>query len=87
MDIGAPDDTDDEEANVGSKPSINTTRSGQTSGNEDYHLPGAVNGTGHPSRASLDGETIFAIGDDDKLSDDDEDGSDEDHGLVKGKGK
>lgn len=78
MDIGAPDDSDDEEANVGTKPSINTTRGGQTSG--------ISNGTAQQSRASLDGETIFAIGDDDKLSDD-EDGSDEDAGLVKGQGK
>lgn len=78
MDIGAPDDSDDEESNVGTKPSINTTRDGQTSG--------VTNGTAQRPRTSLDGETIFAIGDDDKLSDD-EDGSDEDAGLVKGQGK
>lgn len=78
MDIGAPDDSDDEEAHVGTKPSINTTRDGQTSG--------VTNGGAHQSRTSLDGETIFAIGDDDKLSDD-EDESDEDRGLVKGQGK
>lgn len=78
MDIGAPDDSDDEEANVGTKPAINTTRDGQVSG--------VANGTAHRPRTSLDGETIFAIGDDDKLSDD-EDGSDEDVGLVKGQGK
>lgn len=78
MDIGAPDDSDDEEAHVGTKPSINTTRDGQTSG--------VTNGNASRPRTSLDGETIFAIGDDDKLSDD-EDASDEDHGLVKGNGK
>lgn len=78
MDIGAPDDSDDEEANVGTKPAINTTRDGQTSG--------VTNGTAQRPRTSLDGETIFAIGDDDKLSDD-EDGSDEDAGLVKTHGK
>lgn len=82
MDIGAPDDSDDEEAIVGTKPSINTTRGGQTAGVEDYR---AVSSS-QRARASLDGETIFAIGDDDKLSDD-EDGSDEDAGLVKGQGK
>lgn len=84
MDIGAPDDSDDEEANVGSKPAINTTRGGQTSGVENYQAaPSAPAANGQRPRASLDGETIFAIGDDDKFSDDD----DEDAGLVKGNGK
>jgi hypothetical protein len=86
MDIGAPDDSDDEEANVGSKPAINTTRGGQTNGVENYQAtPSAPSGNGssQPPRASLDGETIFAIGEDDKFSDDD----DEDAELVKGTGK
>lgn len=96
MDIGAPDDlSDDEEANVGSKPTISTTRGGQTSGIENYRAPSGpppgANGSSQ-RRTSLDGETIFAIGDDDKLSDDDDDdeddtGSGEEAGLVKGKGK
>lgn len=87
MDIGAPDDSDDEEAHVGTKPSINTTRgNGQTSGIEDYRTPPGpppTNVNGQASRASLDGETIFAIGDDDKLSDDEDDHSGEEAGLVK----
>lgn len=87
MDIGAPDDSDDEEARAGTKPSINTTRGGgQTSGVEDYRAPSGpppANGSSQ-SRASLDGETIFAIGDDDKLSDED-DHSGEESGLVKGR--
>lgn len=86
MDIGAPDDSDDEEANVGSKPTINTTRGGQTGGVESFQAAPsapAANGSSQRPRASLDGETIFAIGDDDKFSDDD----DEDAGLVKGNGK
>lgn len=96
MDIGAPDDSDDEEAHVGTKkPSINTTRgNGQASGVEDYRAPPGpppANGSSQQpaaSRASLDGETIFAIGDDDKLSDDEDDRSDhsgEGAGLVKGR--
>ncbi|KAI3398460.1 hypothetical protein diail_9141 [Diaporthe ilicicola] len=87
MDIGAPDDSDDEEANVGSKPAINTTRGGQTSGVENFQAqsaPPPANGSSQRPRASLDGETIFAIGDDDKFSDDEDD---EDAGLVKGTGK
>lgn len=94
MDIGAPDElSDDEEANVGTKPSaINTTRGGQTSGVENYRTPSGAqpgaNGNSQRTRASLDRETIFAIGDDDKLSDDDEDdGSGEEAGLVKDHGK
>lgn len=95
MDIGAPDElSDDEEANVGTKPAaINTTRGGgQTSGVENYRAPSGAppgaNSASQRARASLDGETIFAIGDDDKLSDDDEDdGSGEEAGLVKGHGK
>lgn len=75
---------------MGTKPSINTTRgNGQTSGVEDYRAPPGpppVNGNSQqPSRASLDGETIFAIGDDDKLSDDEDDHSGEEAGLVKGR--
>lgn len=89
MDIGAPDDSDDEEAHVGIKPAINTTRDGQASGVEDYRSPSGpppANGSSQQSRASLDGETIFAIGDDDKLSDDEDDHSGEESGLVKGRG-
>lgn len=81
MDIGAPDDSDDEEANVGTKRSNDAGHDDQTSGIDGYHQPGA-NGSGQRPRASLDGETIFAIGDDDKLSDD-EDAADEEGGLVK----
>lgn len=81
MDIGAPDDSDDEEANVGTKTSNKAPREEQTSGVEGYHQPG-TNGSSQQHRESLDGETVFAIGDDDKLSDD-EDGSDEEGGLVK----
>lgn len=90
MDIGAPDDSDDEEAHVGTKPAINTTRGGgQTLGVEDYRAPSGpppANGSSQQARASLDGETIFAIGDDDKLSDDEDGHSGEEAGLVKGRG-
>lgn len=99
MDIGAPDDlSDDEEANVGGKPSaFNATRGGQTSGVEGYRASSGAqqgaNGSSQRGRTSLDGETIFAIGDDDKLSDDDDDeeggfgGFGEELGLVKSKAK
>ncbi|CAN8097273.1 unnamed protein product [Discula destructiva] len=85
LDIGAPDDSDDEEAHVGSKLSDNASRDGQVSGVEGYHQPGA-NGSSQRPKTSLDGETIFAIGDEDKLSDDEAD-SDEEGGLVKGSAK
>ena len=38
-----------------------------------------------PVRDSLDGETIFAVGEDGDKFSDDEDGSGEDEGLVKGR--
>ncbi|KAK0711596.1 lung seven transmembrane receptor-domain-containing protein [Lasiosphaeris hirsuta] len=96
LDIGAPDDSDDEEARVGSK----------TAGQQDGASEGvtSVNGGSgsvqqqrystvgtsqqrravSPPRDSLDGETIFAVGEDgDKFSDDE--GSDEDERLVRGR--
>lgn len=86
MDIGAPDDSDDEEANVGAKHLNNSTTSGPSSGTEGYHAASGAVGSSQRPRASLDGETIFAIGDDDKFSEDGNE-SDEDVGLVKGQGK
>ncbi|PSS03783.1 membrane protein-like protein [Coniella lustricola] len=86
MDIGAPDDSDDEEANVGAKQPSNSTSSGPSSGVEGYHAASGADDSNHRPRASLDGETIFAIGDDDKFSEDGDE-SDEDVGLVKGQGK
>lgn len=85
-DIGAPDDSDDEEANVGAKPRGTSTGGAQS----------ASNGTSAPATASSsrgplrtvpesprdsfeDGETIFAVGEDgDKFSDDDDDDDDDD---------
>jgi hypothetical protein len=83
MDIGAPDDSDDdEEANVGKR----TTQPAQPR----HDVPArSVPSQPEPSsrstapRDSLDGETIFAVGeeDGDKFSDDE--GSGEEAGLVK----
>lgn len=84
-DIGSPGDSDDEdeEANIGKKDNPQPA-SGVTAG-------GASQSSGQPERShrplpreSLDGETIFAIGEDgDKFSDDGSD--DEDAKLVKSK--
>lgn len=89
LDIGAPDDSDeDEESRPGAKPANGAT-AGQTpapryeaapqsSGVQPRQAPQTHQAL---SRESLDGETIFAVGEDgDKFSDD---GSDEEAGLVK----
>lgn len=91
LDIGAPDDSDeDEESRPGAKPANGAT--GQTpSAPPRYEAAPQASGVqqrqavpqSQPglSRESLDGETIFAVGEDgDKFSDD---GSDEEAGLVK----
>ncbi|KAL8285299.1 hypothetical protein RB597_002408 [Gaeumannomyces tritici] len=91
MDIGAPDDSDDEEAQVGTKKPASTMPSASTPGN----TAGATSASAargsrpqakaapSPPRESLDGETIFAVGEDgDKFSDDE--GS-ESGRLVKGR--
>ena len=83
MDIGAPDDSDDEEANIGktstrtAEPRYDAAPSQARSGGPQP-MPAAS-----LPRDSLDGETIFAVGeeDGDKFSDDE--GSGEDAGLVK----
>ncbi|KAH9430900.1 hypothetical protein MCOR02_008221 [Pyricularia oryzae] len=86
MDIGAPDDSDDEEANIGTKPATSTHTATQTNGGAPSNArsgPTATRNAGPAARDSLDGETIFAVGEDlDKFSDDDED-SEEERGLVK----
>ena len=88
MDIGAPDDSDDdEEARVGTKP----TASSQPAGARYEPPAGPPPGTSSSQqrkvseapRDSLDGETIFAVGEDgDKFSDDGSD-SGEEAGLVR----
>ncbi|KAL6862114.1 lung seven transmembrane receptor domain-containing protein [Trichoderma novae-zelandiae] len=94
-DIGMPDDSDDEEAQIG-KPTANF---GQESGLTGAGLAQAGSSRAVPSgaqshatargvpRESLDGETIFAVGEDgDKASDSEAeseaDGNDEDAKLV-----
>lgn len=95
MDIGAPDDSDDEEAQVGTKKPASTMPSASTPrGNAGAASASAASAPAarasrqqaraapSPPRESLDGETIFAVGEDgDKLSDDE--GS-ESGRLVKG---
>ncbi|KAH6890328.1 lung seven transmembrane receptor-domain-containing protein [Thelonectria olida] len=81
-DIGVPgEDSDDEEAQVGKKsapePSIPSFASTSQAGGQRPHRAMV--------RDSLDGETIFAVGEDgDKMSDDD-DSDAEDAKLVRGK--
>ena len=93
-DIGVPDDSDDdEEAQIG-KPSHQPQSNGVTLGATSQ--VGAQQQSQPPARSipreSLDGETIFAVGDrfsdDDDSDDDDDESSEEEHDkLVKGKGK
>ncbi|KAI1384616.1 lung seven transmembrane receptor-domain-containing protein [Hypoxylon trugodes] len=84
-DVGAPDDSDDdEEAHIGSK--INNTRSAPATGS----TPTQTSQSRAPAkpetpRDSFDGETIFAVGEDgDKFSDDEADGG-EGSNLVGGR--
>lgn len=95
LDIGAPDDSDDEdeEARIGSKPANGTTRGdeagatapsgGASSQQRQAGQSESQRGRDQLPRDSLDGETIFAVGEDgDRFSDDE--GSGEEAGLVKG---
>lgn len=90
-DIGNPDDSDDEEAQVGTKPTSSSVPAlaprgnGQASGTTagaPVPMPAAQPSRSVP-RDSLDGETIFAVGEDGDKFSDDEDGSDEDDKLVR----
>ncbi|KAL1880483.1 hypothetical protein VTK73DRAFT_5870 [Phialemonium thermophilum] len=97
LDIGAPDDSDDEEARVGTQdhnepqseprydppaPSSQQRQEAQASNSQRGTQPPPA----AASRESLDGETIFAVGEDgDKLSDDE--GSGEESNLVRTGGK
>ena len=85
-DIGVPGDSDDEdeEAQLGktnaSRPPANNISGGVASQNQPQQQGPGVR---HVPRDSLEGETIFAVGEDgDRLSDD---GSDEDARLVQSK--
>lgn len=75
-DIGMPDDSDDEEANIGKNRTTSEGANGMPSAG--LSQPGsAAQGSagGHRAipRDSIEGETIFAVGDEDKFSDDDDD--------------
>lgn len=99
LDIGNPDDeSDDEEARIGSKPQPrNGAASTQAGGAAQQQQPppqerfgASMSGSQSqqqrravsPPRDSFDGETIFAVGEEDKFSDDE--GSEEESGLVRG---
>jgi len=97
LDIGNPDESDDEdeEARIGSK----TQNQGGGLQGRSQTVGASSQGQSQPSqpqarqqqrraspiRDSLDGETIFAVGEDGDKFSDDEDGSGEDEGLVKGR--
>ncbi|EAA27169.1 hypothetical protein GE21DRAFT_4478 [Neurospora crassa] len=99
LDIGAPDDSDDEEAQVGMKGKKNQSASGgsgsgaSTSQQQSRNLAGPSSSSQqqqqqprspNPQRDSMDGETIFAVGEDgDKFSSDED--SDEEGNLVRAK--
>jgi len=87
-DIGMPDDSDDEEANVGKTRNNNNNSQGANGATQGA---GPANGGSAPSghrpipRDSIEGETIFAVGEDgDKFSDDGSDDEDTSK-LVKSK--
>ena len=85
-DIGAPDDSDDEEAQVGAKPRGTAPSSVPASSAAPQRQTSQQ--TRAPLRQesprdSFDGETIFAVGEDgDKFSDDDESDDEEGRKLV-----
>jgi hypothetical protein len=95
-DIGVPDDSDDEEENIGKPINGQTTvpaaTQGAAAGASSTPAPQSSSSQvqQQQSRAaprdSLDGETIFAVGDEDKFSDD-EDSDEENAKLVKSKDK
>ena len=82
MDIGAPDDSDDEEASIG-KPATRPAEPRYEAAPSQASRGPQPKPVAPLPRDSLDGETIFALGeeDGDKFSDDE--GSGEDTGLVK----
>lgn len=86
-DIGVPDDSDDEEENIG-KPingqstSAHQNTAGTTSASGAQSSSQAPQSRNHP-RDSLDGETIFAVGDDGDRFSDDDDSDEENAKLVK----
>lgn len=81
-DIGMPDDSDDEEAHIGKNQNSSQAPNGGMAGAGSAHGAQPSGHRGIP-RDSIEGETIFAVGDEgDKFSDD---GSDEDAKLVKSK--
>ncbi|KAK0646677.1 lung seven transmembrane receptor-domain-containing protein [Cercophora newfieldiana] len=92
LDIGNPDESDDEEARVGSKTQNGATAASNSNAQQQPSQFGASTSASQsqqqqrravsPPRDSLDGETIFAVGEDDKFSDDE--GSGEESGLVRG---
>ena len=88
-DIGAPDDSDDEEAQVGTKPRSTEPQSAGATSSAPQRQPSQQ--TRAPPkqespRDSFDGETIFAVGEDgDKFSDDDDSDDEEETKLVGGR--
>jgi hypothetical protein len=90
-DIGAPDDSDDEEEAIGKKPSqqpplplvAQLTNAGGSAANQQQPSQTTQQSGRRPlPRESLDGETIFAVGEDgDRFSDDSDE---ENQKLVKG---
>ncbi|KAJ4416118.1 Membrane protein ptm1 [Neurospora sp. IMI 360204] len=100
LDIGAPDDSDDEEAQVGMKGKKNQNENAGVGSGAGASLQQQSRNLGGPSsssqqqqqqqrrpsphRDSMDGETIFAVGEDgDKFSSDED--SDEEGNLVRAK--
>lgn len=79
-DVGAPDDSDDEEAQIG----VKTTRPQPTSANGAYVATQSTSrapAKPESPRDSFDGETIFAVGEEgDKFSDDEDE--EEESNLV-----
>jgi hypothetical protein len=88
LDIGAPEDSDyDEEARIVSKPTSGNgnglSANGGSRSVSGSSPAGGLHKKAAPARDSLDGETIFAVGEDgDRFSDDEDE---EDDRLVRGR--
>jgi hypothetical protein len=92
-DIGAPDDSDDDEEEIIGTRGLGTANAPPPSSTiQGPSAPAASGSSSTPApatqrglpRESLDGETIFAVGDDDKVSDDDGSEDEERAKLVPG---
>ena len=84
-DIGMPGDSDDEEAAVGNKDQQNNDSRSTANGIPAAHVGATSQSSGHRAvpRDSIEGETLFSVGDDGDKFSDDEDSDEENAKLVR----